>query len=396
MPKPRLEDLTEDLAEYGTPRQAEVLRTVLKHGYTRAARELNVGLRNVHLSVERLVAKAAKQGWSPGHDMTHTVPDGYMVKGTSTYYGEDGQMRAQWVKSNIDHERQIELLRELVDEITKSIPKAKKQTKIPKHTLEAMLNLYVITDYHLGMKAWGEETGADWDMNIAEELIYNWFDQAISAAPDSEVGIFCQLGDFTHFDSLEAVTPTSKHILDADTRAQLMARVAVRVYRRVMDKLLTKHQRVHVIVADANHDPMGAIWSREWLSAHYSEEPRVTIDPGADGYYCYEHGATSLFFHHGHKRKPSNIHDVFVAKFREVFGRTKHSYGHMGHLHHLESKETSLMVVEQHRTLAAPDAYAARGGFMSGRDAKVITYHDQFGEVSRLTISPELAGEHSG
>ena len=36
------------------------------------------------------------------------------------------------------------------------------------------------------------------------------------------------------------------------------------------------------------------------------------------------------------------------------------------------------MIVEQHRTLAAPDAHQARGGWISGRDAKVITYHKDF------------------
>ena len=48
------------------------------------------------------------------------------------------------------------------------------------------------------------------------------------------------------------------------------------------------------------------------------------------------------------------------------------------------------MIVEQHRTLAAPDAYAARGGWLSGRDAKVITYHRDYGEVSRLTINSDM------
>ena len=48
------------------------------------------------------------------------------------------------------------------------------------------------------------------------------------------------------------------------------------------------------------------------------------------------------------------------------------------------------MTVEQHRTLAARDAYSARGGYLSGRDAKVITYHREYGEVSRLTISSDM------
>lgn len=42
------------------------------------------------------------------------------------------------------------------------------------------------------------------------------------------------------------------------------------------------------------------------------------------------------------------------------------------------------------RTLAAPDSHASRGGWMSGRDAKVITYHAEHGEVGRTTISYDM------
>jgi len=372
-------------------------------GATKLAKKYGLNVRSVYNRRERLEKKYgykleapdprnARQGYSPEHDMTHTVPDGYLVKGVSSYY-KDGEMTAQWVKSNIDQERQLEMYTEAVQAITETIPKVKPAKAKPKGTIADLLNLYIITDFHLGSRSWHEETGEDWDMKIAEELIYNWFDTAIDLAPNTEEGLFCQLGDFTHFDSLDAVTPGNKNQLDADTRAQLMVRVAIRIYRRVIAKLLTKHERVRFIVADANHDPFSSIWSREWIHAHYDNEPRVTVDLGADGYYCYEHGSTSLFFHHGHKRKPSNIDDVFVAKYREIFGRTKHSYGHMGHLHHLEAKETNLMIVEQHRTLAAKDAYASRGGWMAGRDASVITYHKKHGHVGRVIISPEMAQE---
>ncbi|CBY88559.1 hypothetical protein [Pantoea phage LIMEzero] len=48
------------------------------------------------------------------------------------------------------------------------------------------------------------------------------------------------------------------------------------------------------------------------------------------------------------------------------------------------------MIVEQHQTLAAKDAYASRGGWLSKRSASVITYHCEHGEVARLTISPDM------
>lgn len=365
----------------------EVIEALRKHGGNkcRAAKELGMHVR----TIQRRVPRLARKGWSPEHDMTKTVPDGFHVKGVSTYYDKDGKPAAQWVKSNIDHERQAELLREAVEAMASTIPKEKPR-KAPKAVLADLLCQYTITDYHMGMLAWGEETGADWDLTIAEDMLVDWFGSAIAQSPDAERAVLAQLGDMLHWDGMDAVTPASKHLLDVDTRFPKLVRVVIRVMRRVIGMLLDKHQHVTVLCAEGNHDPAGSAWLRELLSALYENEPRVEVITRPDPYYCIEFGQVSLFYHHGHKKKPAQVDEVFVAKFRDVFGRTKFSYAHMGHMHHVEVKETSLMVVEQHRTLAAPDAYASRGGWVSGRDAKVITYHRERGEVGRVVISAAM------
>ena len=336
-------------------------------------------------------AKLARQGWSPEHDMTKTVPDGFHLKGTSTLYGEDGQPKLQWVKTSIDHERQEALMMEAVKAMAADIKPAK-AIQPPESTLAALLNCYVITDYHLGAKAWGEETGADWDTEIAEQLLVDWFGAAISQAPDASVGVFAQLGDFLHWDGHQAVTPTSNHLLDADTRFQKIIRVAIAAIRRITAMLLLKHDRVILLMAEGNHDIASSMWLRELFAALYSEEPRIKVITSPDPYYCIEHGQTSLFFHHGHKKKLDQLETVFVAKFREIYGRTKYSYAHTGHLHHNVMLERNTMQLEQHRTLAAPDSHASRGGWVSGRDAKVITYHSERGDVGRIIVSVDMLG----
>lgn len=352
----------------------------------KAAKQLGVARSGLQERVKRLSLK----GYSPAHNMTHSVPDGYKIKGVSTLYREDGTVAAQWVKSIADAERQREMLEAAFAGMADELPRTKRAA-VPAECNADLLNVFCVTDYHLGMLAWHEETrGESWDMAIAERLLMDWFTRAISLSPKAGGAVFAQLGDMLHFDGLDAVTPAHRNLLDADTRFQKLVRVAIRCIRRVIDMLLTKHNSVYVIMAEGNHDPASSIWLREWLAAVYEGEPRVTVDVSPDPYYCVEHGLTSLFFHHGHLRKVATIDDVFAAKFREVFGRTKYSYAHMGHLHHNEVKETSLMLVEQHRTLAAPDAYASRSGWMSGRDAKIITYSKRFGEVSRLTLSPNM------
>lgn len=349
------------------------------------------GKRHTFTITEEIDAEAAatRAGTAPEFGLIDSAAAGTFMGKVTVHRNAAGEVVNTWARYHPDDEKRMVALLAAVEAMGEKLPREKARAA-PAKTAADLCNVYVLTDFHLGMLAWHEETGADWDTDIAERMLVDWFSAAIAQAPPSEFAVFAQLGDFLHWDGMDAVTPASKHLLDADTRFQKLVRVAIRAVRRVIGMLLAKHQRVHVLMAEGNHDPASSIWLREWLHATFEDESRITVDRSPDPYYCVEHGLTALFFHHGHKRKPSNIDTVFAAKFREVFGRTKHAYAHMGHMHHIDMKETNLMVVEQHRTLAAPDAYASRGGWMSGRDAVVVTYSKQHGEVSRCRVSSKM------
>jgi len=317
------------------------------------------------------------------------IPEGHSLKGVSTLYDNEGNVKQQWVKTQADIEQQQQLFMEAVEAIKIEIPR-QKPIEPPGEVLDNLLSCYVLTDYHMGQLSWYEETGDDWDADIAYELLIQWFSSAIKSAPDSKVGVLAQLGDFLHWDGLEALTPTGKNILDADTRFPKLVNLVIRALREVINMMLEKHQHVHVIMAEGNHDLASSVWLRALFAEKYEDEPRVTVDNTHTPYYCYEWGDTSLFFHHGHKARLKNISKIFAGMYRDVFGRTKFSYAHMGHLHHVESKEDQLMIVEQHPTIAAKDAHATRGGYIAQRGASVITYSKSAGEVSRSTIRPEM------
>lgn len=385
-----------DLLPYASPGQARCIQAAIDAGSFRAgAKKIGVNQRTVAAAIAAARKKAALQGLSPEHDMVHTVPDGFTVKGVSTLYGADGGLKVQWVKSRADDDRREAIMREAAEAFSDELPRANPAVG-PLASNDELMVLYPVTDLHIGMLSWPEETGADWNVKIAEDTILAWFKAAIAAAPPATTCVFAQMGDFLHHDSLDSVTPTSRHVLDADSRLQKIIRVSIRVMRKAIEMLLEKHKVVSVLALSGNHDQSGGIWLRELLSAHYENEPRVLVDTQADAYNCVMHGDTALFFHHGDKRTVKNVDSVFAGKFREQYGASKHAYAHVGHRHHTHVIESNLMVVEQHRTLAAPDAFAARGGWLSGRSAAAIVYHKKYGEVGRTTISPELCLDGSG
>jgi len=323
-------------------------------------------------------------------DFEDIIDSGHVVKGRSVLKDAEGNIKLEWVKTSADKDKVLEATKIAVEELTATI-KPIKPTKKPKGKLNKNLcNQYTITDYHIGMLAIAEESGEDWDIETAEQLIIDWFSQGIKNSPKAETCVFAQIGDFLHFDSIDPVTPSSGHVLDVSTRYTCLVRIAIRVIRKIILMLLKKYKTVQVVLAEGNHDISSSIWLREAFGVFFEDEPRVIIDRTMSPYYCFEFGSTLLFYHHGHKKNISNLDSTLVAMYKEQFGKAKYVYAHSGHYHHEHKKETNLMILEQHPTLSAKDAYSVRGGYHSKRNAKIITYSKEFGEVGRLTISPEM------
>ena len=307
--------------------------------------------------------------------------------GTSTLYDAEGNVKLQWVKEHPDN--RADIVREVIDELSGTIRRVK-PVSAPKHTEEALCNLYTLTDCHVGMKAWEPETGADWDLEIAEQTLTSALDYLIKASPKAHTGVINQLGDWLHFDSLAALTPTSGHLLDADSRFPKVVRVATRILRYIIDAALKKHEHVVVLMAEGNHDMASSVWLRHIFSLLYENEPRVHVIDSEMPYYVHQHGKTMLAFHHGHLKKNDQLPLLFAAQFPEMWGQTKRRYCHTGHRHHTEEKEHSGMTVIQHPTIAARDAYASRGGWIADRQITSITYHKEYGQVARNTVVPDM------
>lgn len=324
-----------------------------------------------------------KQVRGPGE--VFEIPSTHVTGKITVNRDADGRVIQDWLRVEPSKVAQDAAMRAAVEALKSDIPRAD-PVLAPSFVEADLLNQYTITDNHLGALAWNEETGGgDYDLKIGEDLIINWFAAAIAQSPPAKRAVFAQLGDFLHYDSFKSITPEHGHHLDSDSRYPKMVRSAIRIVRQVLGMLLEKHDQIDVIMCDANHDPSGEVWLREMLAAFYDNEPRIRVDTNPGTYSVIEHGDVSLFYHHGHRRGTKNVDSLLVGKFRTIYGRTKYSYAHTGHKHQDELKSTDLMKVEQHETLAAPDAYGSN--WLSGRSAKVITYHREFGEDGRVTIS---------
>lgn len=372
------------LREFATPRQVEMIDAIEKHGSHRsAAKALGIGHGTIGNAMASLQARAAKMGWSPSHDMTHVVPDGFRVKGVSTYYDDEGKVRGQWVKSTVDHNRAEELVREAVSVLSEGVRGLAPLTNAPQSSDADLLAVYPFGDPHVGLYVWARECGDDFDLEIGRKLTLGAVDRLVASAPAAETAILLLLGDVFHMDDQTNQTPAHKHQLDVDSRFVKVLQVGIETYRHAILRALERHKRVIVKAVPGNHDPH-AIWSLAFtLAAYFSSEPRVEIDLGPSKLWYFRFGKVLIGSTHGDTIKHEKLGGVMACDRAEDWGATKYRYWYTGHVHSKVVTELPGVVCESFRTLAAQDAYASGHGYRAGRDMLCIVHHRDFGEIER-------------
>lgn len=388
-------DAFKDLRTWATVRQLEYIEAIEKHGGMRAAaRELGVAKNAIDGAMALLKKKAARMGHSPEHGMSHPVPDGYLVKGVSTYYDKEGKPAGQWVKSAIDAERQEALMREWFDSLARGV-KGLSPIVAPPATVDSdLLAVYPIGDQHHGMYADPVETGSAYDAKISVTQLEGAFDHLIALSPPAETALMINLGDFLHGNDSTNETEHGNR-LDVDTRfGKVLVSGAMALVRCVL-KLLQKHKTVHVWNVRGNHDRDAALALAMGMSFYFHNEPRVIVDMGTSLYKYHRFGEVLIGSHHGHGAKPQDLPLIMADDRKEDWGKTSHRVWHCGHIHHLTRRDFTGCTVETHRTLAGTDAWHAGQGYRSKKDMNAIVYHRRFGEIQRTRFEPMMLGAQS-
>jgi hypothetical protein len=318
------------------------------------------------------------------------APDGMRIKGTSALYNaQTGEKMLEWVKTSEDQERQHQMFLETINALKSDLPRVVK-TKAPQVDNDDLLACYPIGDHHLGMLAWDKETGADYDLGIGERLLHSAIHHLVAISPKSQQALVAVLGDFMHYDSFKAITPTSGNLLDADSRFPKMVRAAIRALRATISCALTKHAKVHVIVEIGNHDLASSIFLMECLSALYEKEPRVTVDTSPMHYHYYRFGKCLVMTHHGHGPKMQDLPLIMATDKPKDWGATEHRFIWTGHIHHWSAKDFPGCSVESFRVLPPSDAWAHQRGYRPLRDMRSIIMHKESGESARHMVKPSM------
>lgn len=308
------------------------------------------------------------------------------IQGAMEHIGTGMEPNTIWIK---DDKYSVELrpkrktgvtledIADAFDNITPADPVAP-----PASVMNDLLTIYPLFDVHFGMLSWGEETGEDYDTNLASSDMAMALGKTMALTPDSHTALLLIGGDFFHADDGNAETPASKHKLDVDGRHDRVIDLGVDLLANAVETLLRKHDEVRIKVLRGNHDENAHRVIRVAMSQRYRNEPRVIVDCGKADLFHMAWGVGLIAAHHGDRSKPERL-ALEIADTCPEWSSTRQRYVFTGHVHHTQVKDMGAIQWESLRAFCPRDAYAAGHHYSSRRQMQSITFHKEDGLVLR-------------
>lgn len=329
-----------------------------------------------------------KQTKAPGE--VFKMPEGLGLHGVTAFVDAEGRIKHQHIMGRKDARGPSAVdIAETLKAAFADYKPAAVSTLAPDSVQDDLLTLLPLADLHMGLYAWKGETGQNWDLRIAEETIGKAIDDVVARSPASGHAIVLGGGDLVHSDSNENKTARSGNALQVDGRYQKVLLTACHLIVRAVEANLCRHQHVTVRILPGNHDEHASVGVAYFLLAWFRNEPRVTVDVDPSLFFWFRFGKVLLGATHGHTVKMADMPSIMAHRRAEDWGATTHRRIHTFHVHHSSkiATEGNGVICESHQTPTPQDAWHFGAGYLSGRSMQTITYHQNYGEVSRVRVA---------
>lgn len=143
------------------------------------------------------------------------MPDGFGLKKLTAQVDGEGRITQQWLKADLQAQQVlsvIEAAKLAFSDITGTSP----IIRPPKFVRDDYVSIIPLVDWHIGLLAWAEECGENYDLAIAEKVIMDAMARIIGMTPPSKECVILGLGDMLHSDGYDPFTKRSKNVLDVD------------------------------------------------------------------------------------------------------------------------------------------------------------------------------------
>ncbi len=240
-------DIYAQLEQFCETDQHREMLKLLKEGYSQAevAKALGIGGSTLERRLNALKSNLQNPSKLVGN-FEDPIKAPLVIKGISTFYDNaSGEAIRTWVKTDVDKTRQLKMILESFEISIKGY-KSLEKVKAPKRCSKDTLPIIPLGDPHIGMYSWAEETGEDFDCEIAERDLRAAMAYLIDKTPPSETCLILNLGDFFHSDNQSNRTARAGNALDVDTRWARVLQIGITLMVDCINLSLEKHKKVIV------------------------------------------------------------------------------------------------------------------------------------------------------
>lgn len=229
-----------------------------------------------------------------------------------------------------------------------------------------------IWDAHIGLYAWQSEVGADFDVKIATARVMNSIDDMIEELRPYRLDkIWMPIGnDFMHFDNVRHKTAFGEHFLDTDTRYAKVYQAALECLIYMVQRALELTPHLDLMYIPGNHDLMTSFTLCCALQQRFMNDPRVTVDLGANPRKWRTHGGTLIMFDHGRDMKLGQYPLVLGQEAKSAWSQSTYREIQVGDKHQRFERQhdglipTNGVLIRRNPALCNADAWHHNQGFI--------------------------------
>ena len=281
------------------------------------------------------------------------------------------------------------VIEEMIKDAKKFAPKYP-TIKYNKHKDE-MLYEIAMPDIHFGRLTWHEESGDDFDIKIARNIVKTILSKLLQYTNTFEIGkILLPLGNDLFNVNNKANTTVRGTPQQEDTRWQKTFRAGRMLVTEMIDAC-TSIAPTDVLFIPGNHDEEKIFYLGDALECWYHNNKNVNIDNTARSRKYYNFGKVLLGFTHGDTTSIKKLPNLMQFEVPQLWGNSLYREWHTGDKHHktdfvLEVDEQIGIVIRILRSLVPADAWTFNHGFIGAqRASEAFLWHPENGLIAQFT-----------
>lgn len=236
------------------------------------------------------------------------------------------------------------------------------------------------TDLHVGLLAWREETGADFDLNIIEQRFKESIADIIHRCRGRKFKLirFITIGDILHIDN-ENQTTTKGTFQQADGRIAKIFDRAADLLLYALNTLLELKTPIEYVYLSGNHDRNTGYFLAHTTRNAFKKNSNIEFDISPNPLKVKIYGNSLVGYCHGDMPE-KNIGTWLIKSFRKEYGQTQYAEIHSGHLHSDIVKEVNGIKVIRSSTLCESSYWEHQQGYKSERALICYVWNESAGK----------------